>query len=404
MPIYEYRCECGAVVESLERMGTVRTECAELCVNAAAAPAKGLGRVERTFSSGMIPRRRARGERADVRSLQALQPTRRTLRLTAPLLDVQGLVVTFDSEAGPLRAVDDVSFSVAAGRALGLVGESGSGKSATALALLDLLAPPGRVAAGRIWFDGRDLRTLTARELRSVRGAEMAMIFQEPMTALNPVMTVGEQVAEPLVVHGRCTRRQAGARAVELLRSVGLSDALQRARSFPHELSGGMRQRVLIAMALACGPRLLIADESTTALDATVAAQILTLLDEQRRALGMALLLITHDLAIVAERCDDVAVLYAGQIVEAAPTTRLFAAPRHPYSRGLLDSVPRLGSRRAGQRLAEIPGVVPRLDERPPGCRFAPRCSRVQPKCTNEAPVLAADESGHAVRCFFPLS
>jgi oligopeptide/dipeptide ABC transporter ATP-binding protein len=320
----------------------------------------------------------------------------------APLLEVRQLVTRFLTDAGELRAVDHVSFTISRGHSLALVGESGSGKSVTALSLLGLVHdPPGRVVAGEILFRGRDLRQLDDAQLRKVRGAEIAMIFQEPMTSLNPVMTTGDQVAESLILHKRMARRAARAEAVALFRKVGIADPERRVRDYPHQMSGGMRQRVMIAMALACRPALVIADEPTTALDVTIQAQILELLAELRRELDMSLLLITHDLGVVAETCDDVVVMYAGHVVEQAGAAELFARPRHPYTAGLLAS--RRPSSDGTRRLQEIPGLVPRLDRLPPGCRFADRCPRVQERCRAEAPALRLIAPARLVRCHFPL-
>jgi peptide/nickel transport system ATP-binding protein len=327
----------------------------------------------------------------------------------APLLEVQELVTRFAvADGGELRAVDGVSFEVGAGRAVGLVGESGSGKSVTALSILRLVRdPPGRVVGGQVRFRGRDLLALSEREMRAVRGDQISMIFQEPMTSLNPVMSTGDQVAEPLLLHRNMSRAAARAEALALYRKVGIADPERRLHDYPHQMSGGMRQRVMIAMALACRPSLLIADEPTTALDVTVQAQILDLLAELRRELGMALLLITHDLGVVAEVCDDVVVMYAGHVVERAPAAVLFARPRHPYTVGLLRSLPPLRTadelRAPRSRLPEIPGMVPRLDQLPVGCRFQDRCDRVQARCRTEAPPLAPIAPDRLVRCFFPV-
>jgi peptide/nickel transport system ATP-binding protein len=318
-----------------------------------------------------------------------------------PLLDVRELVTRFATEGAELRAVDGVSFAVRAGTTLGVVGESGSGKSVTALSILRLVRdPPGRVVGGRVLFRGRDLMTLSEREMQKVRGAEIAMIFQEPMTSLNPVMTTGAQVAESLVIHRGKSKREALAEAASLYRLVGIADPDRRIHDYPHQMSGGMRQRVMIAMALACRPALVIADEPTTALDVTIQAQILELLARLRRELGMALVLITHDLGIVAETCDDVVVMYAGHVVEQAPARALFARPRHPYTRGLVDS---RQSTVDSRLMKAIPGIVPRLDQLPKGCRFADRCDRVQQKCRDELPPLDVIEPGRLVRCFFPV-
>jgi oligopeptide/dipeptide ABC transporter ATP-binding protein len=287
------------------------------------------------------------------------------------LLSVERLTTVFDTAGGPVPAVDDVSFEIRAGETLGLVGESGSGKSVTALSIMRLVQPPGRIAGGHLFFKGRDLLTLDEREMRHVRGAEISLIFQEPMTALNPVFRVGDQIAETLLVHGRATRREAKARAIELLRAVRIAHPEARVTDYPHQLSGGMRQRVLIAMALACQPSLVIADEPTTALDVTIQAEILDLLREMKSALNLSLLLITHDLGVIAETADRVAVMYAGRIVETGPVREIFRHPGHPYTRGLLASMP---GGRPGQRLRAIEGSVPMLGDLPPGCAFNPRC------------------------------
>jgi peptide/nickel transport system ATP-binding protein len=328
-----------------------------------------------------------------------------TTRAPEPLLEVEGLVTRFATDEGELRAVDGVSFAVPAGATVGIVGESGSGKSVTALSILGLVRdPPGRVVGGELRFRGRDLRQLSERELRAIRGNQISMIFQEPMTSLNPVLTAGDQVAEPLMLHRKLNRRAARAEAAELFRLVGIADPARRVREYPHQLSGGMRQRVMIAMALACRPSLLIADEPTTALDVTIQAQILELLGRLRSDLGMAMLLITHDLGVVAEICDQVVVMYAGHVVERAAAAPLFARPRHPYTAGLLASVPAFGApSNARRRLQEIPGMVPRLDRLPPGCRFQDRCPRVQERCRMEAPPLVPIDGDRLVRCFFPV-
>jgi len=318
------------------------------------------------------------------------------------LLEIDGLVTEFATEHGRVRAVDGVSFAVPKGKTVGVVGESGCGKSVTALSIMRLVAdPPGKIAGGRVVLDGTDLLALPEREMRARRGKSLSMIFQEPMTSLNPVFTVGEQVAEAVRVHEKASRAAARARAVEMFRLVGIPAPEERVRAYPHQLSGGMRQRVMIAMALACRPKLLIADEPTTALDVTIQAQILELLGRLQRELDMAVLLITHDLGVVAETCDEVVVMYAGRIVEAAPTAALLAAPRHPYTAGLLASVPRLDD--SGDRLNEIPGMVPPLHARPPGCKFQDRCPRVQDRCRAEEPPLEPLAPGHLVRCFFPV-
>ena len=319
-----------------------------------------------------------------------------------PLLEVRELVTRFSSDEGELRAVDRVSFTVRSGATLGIVGESGSGKSVTALSILGLIRdPPGRVVGGEIKFRGRDLLKLDDAELRKIRGAEIAMIFQEPMTSLNPVMTTGDQVAESLLLHKKMNKAAARAESVALFRKVGIADPERRVHDYPHQMSGGMRQRVMIAMALACRPALVIADEPTTALDVTIQAQILELLAELRRELNMSLLLITHDLGVVAESCDDVVVMYAGHVVEQARAAPLFAQPRHPYTAGLLAS--RRPRPDGDRHLQEIPGLVPRLDRLPPGCRFADRCPRVQERCRVDAPELRAIDQDRLVRCHFPI-
>ena len=315
-----------------------------------------------------------------------------------PLLSVEGLRVEFATEAGILRAVDGIDLVIERGETLALVGESGCGKTMTALAIMGLIPePPGRIAAGRISFAGIDLQRLAAAERRAYRGSRIAMIFQEPMTSLNPAFTIGDQIGEGLVRHQGLSRRAARAEAIELLRRVHVPAPQQRADDYPHRLSGGMRQRAMIAMALACAPSLLIADEPTTALDVTIQAQILDLLRELREATGTAMLLITHDLGVVAENADRVAVMYAGRIVEEAPVARLFAVPQHPYTIGLLGAVPRLAGGRS--RLATIEGNVPDPLRLPPGCRFAPRCPFAEPRCHAEEPALAELGPGHRAAC-----
>jgi oligopeptide/dipeptide ABC transporter ATP-binding protein len=299
------------------------------------------------------------------------------------MLSVDRLNTVFDLPSGAAPAVIDVSFQLAAGETLCLVGESGSGKSVTALSIMRLVQPPGRVAGGRISFNGRDLLSLDERAMQKVRGAEIGLVFQEPMTALNPVFTVGNQIEETLAVHGIARGRAARDRAVELLDSVSMPDAGRRVREYPHQLSGGLRQRALIALALACNPSLLIADEPTTALDVTIQAQILDLLRDLQQRFKLALLLITHDLGVVAEMADRVAVMYAGRIVEQAPVRDLFRDPRHPYTRGLLASTP---GGAPGTRLQAIPGTVPPLGKLPPGCPFSPRCPNRFEPCDKAVP------------------
>ncbi len=319
------------------------------------------------------------------------------MSISEALLRVEHLTTVFDLPSGVVPAVDDISFDIRPKETLGLVGESGSGKSVTAFSILQLVQPPGRIAAGHVWFRGRDLLSLGEREMRTVRGAEIALIFQEPMTALNPVFTVGDQVAETLLVHGRATRREARAKAVDLLEAVRIPDARARENDYPHQLSGGMRQRVLIAMALACRPALVIADEPTTALDVTIQAEILDLLREMRSAFDLSLLLITHDLGVIAETADRVAVMYAGRIVEEGPVRAIFHDPQHPYTRGLLASMP---GGRPGRRLRAIDGTVPMLGALPSGCAFNPRCpDRFEP-CTAAPPPEYAVGPAHLARCY----
>ena len=319
----------------------------------------------------------------------------------APLLEVDGLKTHFFTRDGVVRAVDGVSFSIQPGETLALVGESGCGKSVTSLSILRLIAsPPGRTVAGAIRFNGRDLLGLSERAMRKVRGNEISMVFQEPMTSLNPVLTVGRQVAEALVLHKGMSRSAANARAVEMLHLVNIPEPARRASEYPHQLSGGMRQRVMIAMALACDPKLLIADEPTTALDVTIQAQILDLMRALKEKTGAAIMLITHDLGVVAEMAQRVVVMYAGRKVEEAPVDDIFARPRHPYTRGLLNSMPRLGAAKTARaRLAEIPGMVPSLREPIAGCAFASRCAHAVERCRAESPPLVERTPGHWVRC-----
>ena len=307
-------------------------------------------------------------------------------------LEVENLSIAFHTDRGAVRAVDRISFAVAPGRTLAIVGESGCGKSATALAILGLLAENAEVS-GQMRLAGA---ALTPAAQRAARGRDMAMIFQEPMTSLNPAFTAGEQVAEALRLHEGLNARDAMARAVAMLERVRIPEAERRAKQYPHQLSGGMRQRVMIAIALVCKPKLLIADEPTTALDVTVQAQILALLDELKRETGTAVVLITHDLGVVRDHADEVVVMYAGRVAEQAAAERLFARPEHPYTIGLLGAAPRLDSKRA--RLASIAGTVPDLRDPPPGCRFAPRCPFSIPACA-DAPALSSVEAGHFVAC-----
>ncbi|MCC7008857.1 MAG: ABC transporter ATP-binding protein [Acidobacteria bacterium] len=320
-------------------------------------------------------------------------------RPNEPLLRLEELKTWFYTDDAVVRAVDGVSYAVHAGETLAVVGESGSGKSVTALSILRLVPePPGRIVGGRILFRGRDLLGLQATEMRAIRGKEISMIFQEPMTSLNPVFTCGDQIAETLVLHERLDRRRARERAIALLDLVGIPAAAQRVDEYPHQLSGGMRQRVMIAMALACRPSVLIADEPTTALDVTIQAQILELLDRLQQELGMAVILITHDLGVVAETADRVAVMYAGQVVEYTDVRSAFARPLHPYTAGLQASIPTLGVER--DRLRVIPGNVPNPARFPQGCRFHPRCPVFDPSRCLNPPELVEIEPGHMARCF----
>jgi peptide/nickel transport system ATP-binding protein len=321
------------------------------------------------------------------------------------LLEIRDLVTEFRTEQGTVRAVDGVSFAIPARATLGVVGESGCGKSVTALSIMRLIAAPGRIAGGEVRYAGRDLLALRPAEMRAIRGNRIAMIFQEPMTSLNPVFTVGDQVGEAVRLHQRASRREARRIAIEMFRKVGIPAPEDRVDAYPHQLSGGMRQRVMIAMALACKPDLLIADEPTTALDVTIQAQILDLLRSLQRELGMSILLITHDLGVVAETCDEVIVMYAGRIVERATTEVLFAGPRHHYTAGLLRSVPSYGDGTEiaeHGRLHEIPGMVPSLAELPAGCKFVDRCPSAQARCRAEEPDLVALGASW-VRCHFPV-
>jgi len=321
-----------------------------------------------------------------------------------PLLRVEELVTTFHTDRGVVRAVDRVSFDLEESQTIGIVGESGCGKSVTALSLMRLVAtPPGRIESGRVLLDGKNLLELPEREMRAIRGNSISMIFQEPMTSLNPVYTVGAQIVEAIRMHQDKSRREAREHAIEMLRLVGIPSPESNVEAYPHQLSGGMRQRVMIAMALACEPKVLVADEPTTALDVTIQAQILELLRKLQQKMKMAVVLITHDLGVVAEVAETVVVMYAGRIVERGSVRDIFARPRHPYTRGLLDSIPKPGVvKGAKRRLPTIEGVVPDLHALPPGCAFAERCSLAEDRCRKEDPVLedVAPPSNHVSRCF----
>jgi len=316
------------------------------------------------------------------------------------LLTIQDLQTHFFTGEGVVRAVDGVTLSVRPGETLGLVGESGCGKTVTALSILRLIPnPPGRIVGGTICFEGRDLLRLPEEEMRSIRGCAISMIFQEPMTSLNPVFTVGEQVAEGIRHHQKVSRREAWDRAVEVLGRVQIPDPARRAYEYPHQLSGGLRQRVMIAMALALGPRLLIADEPTTALDVTIQAQIIELLMGLQEEMQMAVILITHDLGVIAETADRVVVMYAGRVVEEASAEQLFETPLHPYTQGLLESLPKLETGKRHRRLTAIPGLIPNLLDLPTGCKFAPRCPKVIGDCWPTEPELREIRPGHWARC-----
>jgi len=317
----------------------------------------------------------------------------------APLLSVKHLSTEFRTERGTVKAVDDVSFDLQAGETLAIVGESGSGKSVTAMSILRLIPnPPGRITSGEVVFEGQDLLKLDDQAIRAIRGNRIAMIFQEPMSSLNPSLTVGLQIAEPINLHRKTPWAKAMDMAAELLARVRLPDARSRVKSYPHQFSGGMRQRAMIAMALACGPQLLIADEPTTALDVTVQAQILDLLRDLQRDFGTAIMLISHDLGVIAEMADSVAVMYAGRVVEEAPVAALFDAPQHPYTIGLLGSIPRLETEQ--ERLAAIEGSVPDPMNPPQGCRFHPRCPFADAECLRAEPALRDMAPGHRVACW----
>jgi len=314
------------------------------------------------------------------------------------LLEVKNLRTTFFGADGPVHAVDNVSFNVRKGEALALVGESGCGKSVTAMSIMRLVAPPGKITAGQVRFKGRNLAELSERDMRHVRGNDIAMVFQEPMTSLNPVFKIGAQVAEAIRVHRKVSRKEARQRAGEMLELVSIPDPIKRLDDYPHQLSGGMRQRVMIAMALSCAPELLIADEPTTALDVTIQAQIMELLASLQKRLGLAILLITHDLGVVAEFCERVIVMYTGRVVEESPVRELFANPAHPYTRGLLKSLPSVAG--GETRLPTIKGMVPSIASLPPGCKFNPRCPDVMPICLGNEPARMIVGPGHDARCY----
>ena len=321
------------------------------------------------------------------------------------LLQVKDLQTSFFTPEGEVRAIDGVSFEIGEGKTLGLVGESGCGKSVTSLSIMRLIpSPPGKIVGGEIFYRGRDLLRLNNEQMRKIRGNEISMIFQEPMTSLNPVFTVGNQIGEAIQLHQGLGKRETRKKTIEMLRLVKIADPESRVDSYPHQLSGGMRQRVMIAMALSCNPSLLIADEPTTALDVTIQAQILELMKElQQKIGGMALLLITHDLGVVAEQADDVAIMYAGKIVERSSTRAIFSRPFHPYTVGLLNSLPGIGGLKK-KRLDAIPGMVPSPLNLPSGCRFRDRCPRAQEVCAQIEPPLEEKEPGHTVACYFPHS
>ncbi len=315
-----------------------------------------------------------------------------------PLLEVKDLRTSFFTDAGEVRAVDGVSFAVAPGKLMGLVGESGSGKTASVLSIMRLLPENARAIGGMVMFEGRDLLQLAEPEMRAVRGAKIAMIFQEPMTSLNPVFTIGNQIGEAVRLHQHTGRRETLARTIEALHMVGIADPERRVNDYPHQLSGGMRQRVMIAMALACEPKLLIADEPTTALDVTIQAQILDLIRELQSRLGLGVILVTHDLGIVAQYADEVTILYAARVMEQAPAAELFRNPLNPYTRGLLDSIPGADGHRS-RRLRAIPGTIPNALRPPSGCRFHPRCPMAIDDCAKVDPPLAPKAPQHLAAC-----
>ncbi|BBF41810.1 oligopeptide transport ATP-binding protein OppD [Lachnospiraceae bacterium KM106-2] len=319
------------------------------------------------------------------------------------LLEIKDLHTFFDTKKGTVKAVNGVSYSVEAGKTLGVVGESGSGKSVSAMSILKLLDGNGHIDSGSIIFEGQDLADVKAKDMCKIRGNDISVIFQEPMTSLNPIFTIERQLAEPFKIHQGLSKKEAAQKAVEMLRAVQIPNPANVAKQYPHQLSGGMRQRVMIAMALACQPKLLIADEPTTALDVTIQAQILKLMNELKDERGTSILLITHDLGVINEMADDVAVMYCGQVVEKAPVEKIFGDTKfsHPYTEGLMSSIPRLDTP-AGVRLEAIPGSVPHPLDLPKGCKFAPRCKYATDKCRNEEPQLVDIEDNHTLRCFYP--
>ncbi len=343
---------------------------------------------------------------ADTANKDLETPVRATPQSNAAALEVEGLQTYFYTRQGIVKAVDGLSFNLRKGETLGIVGESGCGKSITALSVMRLIPdPPGRIVGGKVSMDGRNLLDLDESEMRAIRGNDISMIFQEPMTSLNPVLTIGYQIAEALILHQDLSKAQALDRAVEMLDLVKIPEPAQRAKEYPHQLSGGMRQRAMIAMALACNPKVLIADEPTTALDVTIQAQILDLILRLQEQLGTAVILITHDLGVVAETAQRVIVMYAGRKVEEADVEPLFAEPMHPYTHGLMASVPHLDIIKGNdqvvtERLEEIPGIVPPLNDLPPGCAFAPRCKFADDRCALEYPVYEEKRPGHWAACW----
>ncbi len=318
--------------------------------------------------------------------------------MSGKLLEIKNLSVAFKQKGNDIQAVDDISFSVSQGKSIGIVGESGSGKSVTSLAIMGLLAKKGVNISGEILFEGTNLLSLPDQKLRKIRGQDISMIFQEPMTSLNPLHTCGKQIMEPLFIHNAMTKKQAEQRALELMQLTGIPAPLQRLKEYPHQMSGGMRQRIMIAIALACNPKLLIADEPTTALDVTIQAQILTLMKELKQRLNMSIIMITHDLGIVSELCEEVFVMYAGQVVEKSPIEKIFTNPLHPYTEGLLKAIPQIDNQKP--RLQAIDGVVPDPGDMPAGCRFHPRCQYADQQCVDGCPPLYAVAEGRMVRCF----